>query len=302
MGSFMKTSCERLTIFVRNQLKDVHFLKRATLTDGKTLPFIPNLMNPYSKCSCIWWHCACVLYLILFRKMTQIDFIIQKYCYCRNIAKFVKKSKSVVYQIIRRFGVHHTLQDLLRSRTRSVAINPQIEKKCVKLLLSDKRDSVRKIAKIWRLVLESCKLLNRTTTSELTGKRRHWNGPRNSKNSDVESCIQFWISRNTITFWWMTKVIVRLAQQHFRGQNLSMQLIRLARSDQTLHPPTTVLPPEKNTRSSSSNKRRIHQIAQHYVRLNVTGHRKDGRKVQIIDNIQENVVICMPKSKAGNSE
>lgn len=88
--------------------------------------------------------------------MARIDqdtrfLIIQKYCSeglsCRNIAKLVKKSKSAVYQIIRKYGEHHTLGDLPRSRTRSGAANPQIEKKCVKLLLSDESDSVRQIAK-----------------------------------------------------------------------------------------------------------------------------------------------------------
>ena len=92
---------------------------------------------------------------VKFRKMARIDqdtrfWIVQKYCSeglsCRNIAKLVKRSKSTVYQIIRKFGEYDSLEDLPRSKTRKGAAIPQIEQKCVKLLLSNECDSVRKIA------------------------------------------------------------------------------------------------------------------------------------------------------------
>lgn len=77
--------------------------------------------------------------------------ILQKWCTgqfsLRKIANEVKCSKSAVFQIIKKFGEHHTLDNLPKSRRRTDPANPNVEEKVVRLLKAKKYMSVREIAK-----------------------------------------------------------------------------------------------------------------------------------------------------------
>lgn len=103
-------------------------------------------------------------------------FIIKKYCTeglsCRDIARIVKRSKSAVYQIIRKFGEHHTVADLPRFRTRRGATKPRTEKKCVKLLLSEESFSVRRIAKKLRISVGSVQNIKRRNNIKTYRKQK----------------------------------------------------------------------------------------------------------------------------------
>ena len=65
----------------------------------------------------------------------------------RQTAKMYKYSKSTMYQIIKKFGEHHTLEDLPKSRHGSGPENPQVDENVMRLLKSLNYLSVREIAK-----------------------------------------------------------------------------------------------------------------------------------------------------------
>lgn len=65
----------------------------------------------------------------------------------RKIVNKFQCSKSAVFQIIKKFGEHHTLEDLPKSRRRSGSANPHIDEKAVCSLKSKNYMSFREIAK-----------------------------------------------------------------------------------------------------------------------------------------------------------
>lgn len=65
----------------------------------------------------------------------------------RKLAKSVNCSKSAVYQIIKKFGEHNTIDDLPKSRRRKGPVCKKTEESVVKYLNSGKSLSVREIAK-----------------------------------------------------------------------------------------------------------------------------------------------------------
>lgn len=77
--------------------------------------------------------------------------IVEKYCKekisYRKVARIFKCSKSEVCKIIKKFGEHHTLEDLPKTGRKKDPVNPEIDRSVIDALKSVKPLSVRAIAK-----------------------------------------------------------------------------------------------------------------------------------------------------------
>lgn len=96
------------------------------------------------------------LYTIMARLSNETrKLIVEKYCKekisYRKVARIFKCSKSEVCKILKKFGEHHTLEDLPKTGRKKGPVNPEIDRSVIDALKSVKPLSVRAIAKKFKI-------------------------------------------------------------------------------------------------------------------------------------------------------